>query len=129
MLGEAALAHQHLTAPADAPAAADGIDIDAELAGAVEQARANGKTPPLARGGENDIGAFHHDRASGAGGLAQLAQATPADRRLSLRHFSPWRHGRRLGRLADDGRLSPGARGLDPALAIGVVVPSPHRPL
>src|SRR5688572_3995217 len=54
MLREFALGDQHLAASADAAAAADGIDVDAERARGGEQRRADGKTPALARGREDD---------------------------------------------------------------------------
>jgi hypothetical protein len=54
VLGEIALRDLDLTAPANAPAAADRIEIDAERARRFEQTRAVGELAPLAGGREND---------------------------------------------------------------------------
>ena len=54
MLGEFALGDIDLTAPANAAPAADGIEIDAELARGFEHAHAVGDFAALARGREDD---------------------------------------------------------------------------
>src|ERR1700680_3475353 len=54
MLGELALRDQHLTAPAKSAAPADGVDVHAEAARRLQQRRADGKIPALARGHEYD---------------------------------------------------------------------------
>ena len=54
VLGEFAVGDVDLAAAADAASAADGIEINAELARGFEQADAVGDVPALARGGEYD---------------------------------------------------------------------------
>ena len=61
MLGEFAFSDAHPTAPADAATATDRIDIDPQLTGTGEDLGTNGKAPVLARGGEDDVGAFGHE--------------------------------------------------------------------
>ena len=56
MLGEFSLAHIHLAAPANGPAPADGIDIDAKGSRGLKHGRANGKAPTFSRRGEDDQG-------------------------------------------------------------------------
>ena len=54
VLGVAAFGHGHLAAAADGAAAADAVDVDAELAGGGEDGRAFGEAAALARGGEDE---------------------------------------------------------------------------
>jgi hypothetical protein len=48
MLGEFTLAHIHLAAPANGPAAAYGINVHAKCAGRLKHRRANGEAAALA---------------------------------------------------------------------------------
>ena len=56
MLGELALADIDLAAAADGPSATDGIDVDAQRAGSLEDGRSGGKAAALARRREDDEG-------------------------------------------------------------------------
>ncbi len=60
VLGVAAFGHGHLAAATDGAAAADAVDVDAELAGGGEQGCALGEAAALARGGEDDEGLLAH---------------------------------------------------------------------
>ncbi len=60
MLGEVAFGDVDLAAAADTAPAADGIEVDPEPAGRIEQARSVGECAALARRGEDDA-AIRHD--------------------------------------------------------------------
>ena len=68
VLGELAFRHLDLAAPANAPPAADGFDIDAERARRIEHRRAERKPPPPPGGHEKDERVFAWGRSWCGGG-------------------------------------------------------------
>ena len=86
MLGEVAFGDVDLAAAADAAPAADGIEIDPEPPGRVEQARPVGERAALARRGEDDA-AIRHDElmpraaSRGAGSRNAAIPSSPVKRR------------------------------------------------
>ena len=71
VLGEIALRHHHLAAPADAPPAADALDVDAERAGRIEHRRAERETPAPPGRHEEDEGVFAGGRLYGGGAVCE----------------------------------------------------------
>ena len=63
VLGEVAIGRGHLALGADPPAAADGIEVDAQFAGRRQNRGSDRETAPFARGREDHQGMVRHARA------------------------------------------------------------------